>query len=457
MSSDTSKPATVANAAKKKSGKRLYFILGGVALLGVLAAAAIVKNKGKENAASVTTDKAVTKTITQLVNATGKIQPETEVKIAPEVAGEIIEMPLREGAVVKKGDLLVSIRADNYRFQVEQQEAGLNAAKASSLSTKVSLLKAEEDYKRDQDLYAKQLISDAAFTASKTAYESAKANYESALANIARTEGLLNQMRDQLAKAVIYSPIDGNVTARTSEVGERVAGTGQYGGAEIMRIADLSNMEARVNINENDIVNVKLGDKARITIDAYPNRRFAGVVKEIGAAAKTTGLNTQEEVTNFQVKIRITDKDVLLRPGMSATVDIETQSVANAVAIPIQAVTARSKQGDKTIDQLAQERAQKASENKGDGAAAAVNEKAQREAERADREALQRVVFLFNDGTAKMVPVETGIADTTHIEIKSGLKAGDVVITGPFSVVTRTLKSEAKVKLQPGKKPEEKK
>jgi len=456
MSADALKPA-VATGAKKKSKTRLYVIVGGVVLLGALIAAGMMKNRGNAGLIFVTTDKAVTKTITQLVNATGKIQPETEVKIAPEVAGEIVEMPLREGAMVKKGDLLVSIRADNYRFQVEQQEAGLAAAKASSLANKASLQKAEEDFKRDQDLYAKKLISDSTYTATKALYESAKANYESGLANIARTEGLLNQMRDQLAKAIIYSPIDGSVTSRTSEVGERVAGTGQYGGAEIMRIADLSNMEARVNINENDIVNVKLGDKTRITIDAYPNRRFTGVVKEIGAAAKTTGLNTQEEVTNFQVKIRVTDRDVLLRPGMSATVDIETQTVANTVAIPIQAVTARSKQGDKTIEQLAQEREQKARENKGDGAATAVNEKAQRESERADRESLQRVVFIYSEGTAKMVPVETGIADTTHIEIKSGLKQDDVVITGPFSVVTRTLKHDTKVKLQPAKKPEAKK
>ncbi|MFZ5497391.1 MAG: efflux RND transporter periplasmic adaptor subunit [Verrucomicrobiota bacterium] len=443
-------PAPVA-APKKKSRRKLWLILAAVAVVAVAATAAAIAARKKEKPIVVTTDKAVTKTITQLVNATGKIQPETEVKIAPEVAGEIIEMPFREGAAVKKGDLLVSIRADNYRFQVEQQEAGLVAAKASSLSNKVNLQKAEEDYKRDLDLYEKKLISDSAFTASKTAYESAKAGYESALANIARTEGLLNQMRDQLAKAVIYSPIDGTVTARTSEVGERVAGTGQYGGAEIMRIANLDNMEARVNINENDIVNVKVGDTARIAIDAYPNRKFTGVVKEIGAAARTTGLNTQEEVTNFQVKIRVTDKDVIIRPGMSATVDIETKTVENVVAVPIQSVTVRSREGAKTIDQLAAERESKARQTKGEGAATAVNERAQREAERADREALQRVVFLRNHDTVRMVNVETGIADTTHIEIKSGLKEGDEVVTGPFSVVTRTLKEGAKIRLQPAK------
>ena len=440
--------------AKKKSRRTLWIILGVLVLTGLAAGIAMKARRGPQ-LPQVTTEKAVIKTITQLVNATGKIQPETEVKIAPEVAGEIMQMPLREGAAVKKGDLLVSIKADNYRFQVEQQEAGLLAARAASLSNKVALLKAEEDLKRARDLFAKQLISDADMTAANTSYESAKASYESALANIARTEGLLNQMRDQLAKAVIYSPIDGTVSARLSEVGERVAGTGQYGGAEIMRVADLNNMEVRVNINENDIVNVKLGDKARITIDAYPNRKFSGTVKEIAAAARTTGMNTQEEVTNFQVKIRIDDKDVALRPGMSANVDVETKTVENVVAVPIQAVTVRSREGNKTIEQLAADRDAKAKQGKGEGAAAAVNEREQRDRERADREALQRVVFLKSGDAVKQVPVETGIADTSHMEIKSGLKEGDEVVSGPFSVVTRTLKDGAKVKLQAPKKKDE--
>ncbi len=448
--------APASAAPKKKSRRKLWLILAVLVVVGA-AVAAVVANKNKDKSTVVTTDKAVIKTITQTVNATGKVQPETEVKIAPEVAGEIIEMPFREGAKIKKGDLLVSIRADNYRFQVEQQEAGLLSAKASSLSNKVNLQKAEEDYKRDQDLYQKQLISDAAFTTSKTAYESAKAGYESALANIARTEGLLNQMRDQLAKAVIVSPIDGTVTARMSEVGERVAGTGQYGGAEIMRIANLANMEVRVNVNENDVINVKIGDKARISVDAYPNRRFNGQVWEIASSARTLGQNTQEEVTNFVVRIRILDNDATLRPGMSANADIETKSVTDVVAVPIQAVTVRSKEGAKTIDDLTKARETKAKETQGEGAQAAVNEKQQREALRADREALQRVVFLRDGDKVKMVNVETGIADTTHMEIKSGLKKDDEIVTGPFSVVTRVLKDGEKIRIEKPKKPAEKK
>jgi len=458
MPAPANPPSVPAPAApKKKSRKRLWLILGSLLLLVAVVAVAIVKNKSNDKATAVTTEKAVVKTITQLVNATGKIQPEFEVKIAPEVPGEIIEMPFREGAKIKKGDLLVSIKADNYRFQVEQQEASLLSAKASSLVNKSALQKAEADLKRNQDLYAKQLISDADLAVVNNAYEGAKASYESAIANITRAEGLLNQMRDQLTKAIIYSPIDGTVSSRTSEVGERVAGTGQYGGADIMRVADLSNMEVRVNINENDIVNVKIGDKARISIDAYPGRKFTGFVKEIAAAAKTTGLSTQEEVTNFQVKVRVADKDVALRPGMSANVDVETKTVENVIAVPIQAVTVRSREGSKTIDQLTSDRDMKAKENQGDGAAAAVNEKQQRERERDDRAALQRVVFLRKGDSVKMTVVETGIGDTTHVEVKSGLKAGDEVVSGPFSVITRVLKDGMKVRIDKPKPAVEKK
>ncbi len=435
-----------------------WYVLGGILVLALLGGAAYFKAKSADKSTVVTAEKAVTKTITQLVNATGKIQPEVEVKIAPEVSGEIVELPLREGAVVKKGDLLVKIKPDNYRYQLDQREADLAAARASSMQSKAQLLKLQEDLKRTAELFAKKLVSDSDLTAAKTAVEAAQAGFENSLAQIRRQEGLLSQAKDQLEKTVIFSPMDGTVSSRTSEVGERVAATGQFNAAEVMRVADLSRMEVRVNVNENDVVNVKVGDKARVTIDAYPNRKFSGAVREIASAAKTQGLNTQEEVTNFQVKISISDKDVALRPGMSATVDIETRTVENVVAVPIQAVTVRSREGSKTIEELAQDREKKAKENQGEGAAAAVNEKQQREREKADRDALQRVVFLKQGDTVKMVNVETGIADTTHLEIKSGLKAGDEVVSGPFSVITRTLKDGAKVRLEkPKKKDEEKK
>lgn len=441
-------------APKKKKSKMKWFILGGVVLLVALIVGAKMKAQRSQQGTVVTFEKAVTKTITQLVNATGKIQPELEVKISPEVSGEIIELPLREGAEVKKGDLLVSIKPDNYRYQVEQQEANLTAAKATAVQGKAQLQKAQDDFKRAEDLYAKNLLSDSDHAATRTQLEVAQANYDNALAQIRRTEGLLNQSVELLSKTTIYSPADGTISSLTSEIGERVVATGSFAGTEIMRVADLNNMEVRVNVNENDVVNVKVGDQARISVDAYPNRTFTGTVKEIGAAAKTQGLNTQEEVTNFQVKIRLVEKDVNVRPGMSASVDIETQTVENAVAVPIQSVTVRSREGNKTLDELGADRAKKDGEMKGEGAAAAVNEKQQRERERADREGLQRVVFVRNGDTVKLTPVETGIGDTTHMEIKSGVKEGDEVVSGPFSAITRTLKDGAKVRVDKPKEDE---
>jgi HlyD family secretion protein len=358
----------------------------------------------------------------------------------------------REGAEVKKGALLLSIKPDFYQAQVEQQEANLVAAKAMALQAKAQRLKAQDDLKRAEDLFAKKLLSDSDIGAARTALEVAQANLENGEAQIRRTEGSLNQARDSLTKTKIYAPIDGKVSSLSTEVGERVAGTGSYGGAEVMRVADLGNMEVRVNINENDIVNVKVGDKAKVAIDAFPNRKFDAIVKEIGSAARISGQYTQDEVTNFLVKIRVIDKDVPLRPGMSANADVETKTVENVIAVPIQSVTVRTREGTKTIDQLAADREKKANETKGEGAATAVSNTQKRLADRADRESLQRVVFVRRDDTVKMVKVETGIQDTTHIEIKSGLKAGDEVVSGSFGVITRTLKEGSKVKLEKPKK-----
>lgn len=449
--SAVSKLAPTGAAPRKKSNTK-WFVLLGLLLVVALGVGVYFKKKAAGQVVVVTTEKAITKTITQIVSATGKVQPEVEVKIAPEVSGEVVQLPFREGAEVKKGDLLLSIKPDVYKAQVEQQEASLVAARTGVVQSKAQLLKSQDDLKRNEDLYGKKLLSDSEIMAARTSLEVAQANFENAQATVRRTEGALNQTKDQLTKTVIFSPIDGKVSSLSTELGERVAGTGSYGGAEVMRVADLANMEVRVNINENDIINVKVGDKAKVAIDAFPARKFDAVVKEIGSAARVTGQNTQDEVTNFLVKIRILEKDVPLRPGMSANADVETKTVENVVAVPIQSVTVRAKEGNKTIEQVAKDREKTAVENKGQGSATAVNDKQQKQADKNDRDNLQRVVFVKNGETVKLAKVETGVQDTTHIEIKSGLKPGDEVVSGSFGVITRTLKDGMAVSLDKSKK-----
>ncbi len=459
MSSDVpvSPPSSAPAGAFAPRRSKAPWIIAVVVLAAAGAGAAwYFKRRQDSSAVSVSVEKAVIKTITQIVSATGKVQPEVEVKIAPEVSGEVVKLGFREGAVVKKGDLLLAIKPDNYQAQVEQQEASLSSAKAVALQCRASLLKAQDDLRRNSDLFAKKLLSESDIATAQTALEVAQANLENAQAQIRRAEGSLTQARDSLAKTLIYSPIDGKVSSLSTEVGERVAGTGSYGGAEAMRVADLENMEVRVYINENDIVNVKVGDRAKVAIDAFPDRKFEGRVKEIGSAARVTGLNTQDEVTNFLVKIRIVDKDAPLRPGMSANADVETRSVQSVVAVPIQSVTVRSREGTRTVEEVAADRDKKTKENKGEGAAVAVSDKQQKQGEKSDRESLQRVVFVFGEDKVRMRKVETGLQDTTHIEIKSGVKEGEEVVSGSYGVITRTLKDETAVKLEKPKKPDDK-
>jgi HlyD family secretion protein len=446
--------APVAPAAPQKKKSRKLFII--VSLLGfvVLVAVVFAATRKKETGIPVTTEKAVVKTITHLVTATGKVQPEVEVKISPEVTGEIVELPFLEGQAVKKGDLIVRIKPDLYQAQVEQQEASLVSTRAASVLSEARRIKAEQDFKQAQELHAKQLLSEADFTAARTNLNVAKADYDSSLAQIRRAEGSLTQAKDSLAKTIIYSPIDGQISSLSNEVGERVAGTGSFGGAEIMRIADLGNMEVRVKVNENDIVNVKLGDPVSVAVDAYPGRKFAGAVNEISSSAITTGAQSaaataSDEVTNFLVKIRIKDKDAKLRPGMSATVDIETETVTNVVSVPIQSVTVRAA-GGKTAEELQAAKAKEAKERSGNDLEV-VNEK---DDARRNRDNLQRVVFIKSGDTVKQRNVETGLADNSSIEIKNGVKAGEEVVSGSYAAISRRLKDGSKVMVEKAKKEE---
>ena len=450
-------PSPLASPAPAKSGRKrktkFWIILTSSVLVLGLIVVAITAKKGGEQPQNVTSDKAVVKTITQLVTATGKVQPEKEVKISPEVAGELIALPFKEGAVVKKGELLAKINPDYDQAQVEQAEASLAASQAASILSKAQLSKAEQDFAQARALFEKKLISDADFTAATTTLDVARADCQSALAQIRRTEGVLTQARDYLAKTEIVAPIDGTISSLSSEVGERMVGTGQFSGTEIMRVADLGAMEVRVKVNENDIVNVKLGDHARLNIDAFPGRRFNGQVMEISSSAmgqtgSTAQSSTSEEVSNFLVKIRVTDHGGMLRPGMSATADIETKTVANAIAVPIQSVTVRA-EGGKTTDELKQQQEREAKDKSGNE----LDLVSEREQARRNRDKLQNFVFVVQGNVVKMQPVEIGIQDTTHIEIKTGLKVGDEVVSGTYAAISRLLKDGSKVLVEKAKAP----
>lgn len=434
-------------AAPRRSRKKLYIALALVLVIAV-AASAMVASKKREKPIPITTDKAFRTSITQLVTATGKIQPEIEVKIAPEVSGEIIEIPVREGQLVKKGDLLLRIKPDSYRAQVESQMAALNSARSSSVRNRAELSKAETEYRRIQKLFESGLLSDTERNTAKTAYDSAKAALDGANFEIQRAEGALRQINEALSKTVIYAPATGTISSLTSRVGERVVGTSQFAGTEVMRIADLDHMEARVNVNENDVVDVKVGDTARISVDAYPDREIRGVVREIASTALTRNAGTQEEVTNFEVKISIPDRTLRLRPGMSATADVETATVRNVVAVPIQSVTVRSTDSNLSPEELERQRVKQEAREREDNRADVTNEMAEKQKERALRTKLQRVVFVKTGDTVQMRKVETGIADNTFIEIRSGLQPGEEIVSGSYTAISRRLKNGAKVEIE---------
>ena len=440
----TTPEASPQAARKQRTRRRRQIIWSAVGFFALWLIVSIALSK-REKPIPVTTEKAVRKTILQIVSATGKVQPETEVKISPEVAGEIIELPVEDGMNVKKGDLLVKIKPDSYKALLEQQEAAISSAKATNLQQKATMLKTAQDLKRAEDMYAKKTISIQEYNAAQAAADVAKNTYESSLHEIERAEAGSSQARDQLSKTTVYSPIDGTVTILSSKLGERIVATGQFAGTEVMRVADLNHMEARVDANENDVVNVKVGDKANVKIDAYGDRKFHGTVYQIANTGTTTGAGTQEEVTNFQVKVRIDDHDVPLKPGLSCTADIETNMVKDTVAVPMQAVTIRTGESNLSPEEIERRKMKAAARDQGDNNADYVNERQEKAAQKEEREKLSKVVFLKKGGKARSVKVTTGISDDTYMEIKSGVQPGDEVISGSYSAISRKLKDGAKV------------
>ncbi|GJQ21182.1 MAG: RND transporter [Bacteroidia bacterium] len=406
----------MANGKKSSKKKLIVFLIIGALVITLVAL--VIMGSGRENIITVQTEKVERRTITQIVTATGKIQPVTQVKINAEVSGEIVELPVREGDRVKKGQLLVRIKPDAYQAQFERSQASLVIAESN-------LVRAEAEFKRASELYEKKLISDAEMDIARATYQSARASH-------AQAQASLKEARETLAKTTIYSPMDGVVSQLLREVGERVSGSTFTQGTEIMTVADLARMEARVDVGENDIVLVSLGDTARVKVDAYSDSTFIGVVSQIANTAKTTGLGTQDQVINFEVRILLkTPPGVELRPGMSMTADIETETHHNVLAVPIQSVTVRAPKMEK-----------KEEAEEGEGAVKMAGGPAREE------QKLDEVVFVVEEGQAKAVVVKRGLTSDTHVEITSGDIDGKEVVSGPFKAINRELENGAKVKVE---------
>lgn len=415
----------------KTKSKKKIFIFGGLGLLLVILLVVVFAAGSKEEIVLVTTEKVEKRTITQTVAATGTIEPEFKVVITPEVTGEIIELPVKEGDQVRKGQLLIRIKGDQYKAQKEQLEAGLQSAKASLKIREAELQKITSDYNRIKELHSKNLASDAEKEVAEANYLTAKASYDVAVANVLQSEARLKEILESLYKTTIYSPMDGIITSLNVEVGERVLGSGFTQGTEIMTVSDLKNIEAVVEVDENDVVLISKGDTAIVKVDAFKDKEFKGVVTQIGNSAKTKGLGTQEQVVNFEVRIKLLNPDEKLRPGMSCTADIQTETVTDVLAVPIQSVTIRSKTSEKPSKED-EEVVEKKSNNKNDKP--------------------KEIVFIVVDGKAKAVEVTTGISDADYIEIKSGLKGGEEVVSGSYRAISRELQDGSKVRVEEKRK-----
>ena len=416
--------------AQKKRSKKLIVFGVLFVLLAVIVGLVIMKGS-KEEIITVQTEKVSTRSVTQTVTATGKIEAEFKVLITPEVTGEIIELAVKDGDAVKQGQLLFRIKSDIYASQLEKAEASHESAKALKAQRESELQRLQLDLNRTEELFKKGMASQADYDMLKAQWMQAKASLDGANANILQNLAAVREAREQLAKTTISSPLSGTVTKLNVEKGERVLGSGFSQGTNVMTVSDLKNMEAIVDVDENDIVNVKLGDTARIKVDAYGDKEFIGLVSEISNSAKTTGTGTQEQVVNFEVKIKIQDAESGLRPGMSCNAVIETETEGSVLTVPIQSVTAK-------VDESKME----AQPQEGE----AVNKKKQVVIKNKPAE----MVFVVEGGKVKEVPVTSGISDDNYIVIKTGLKAGQEVVSGPYRAISRELKNDMLVKIDNG-------
>ena len=399
----------------KKNNKRRYIIIVAAVAIGALV---IVGKSNSGKGIPVTLQHPKIGTIVESIPANGKIQPVTEVKISPDVSGEIVKLNYQEGDTVKKGDLILQIKQDVYISARDRAEASLNAVKAQYLQQEAQLKQSELNHRRNELLYGKNTISQADFEKSLAEYQIAQSQFKAAGFNVKSAEASLKEAEENLVKTNIYAPMSGTISKLSVEIGERVVGTTQMAGTEMLRIADLSQMEVLVDVNEIDIIRLAPKDTATIEVDAYPGRKFKGMVTQVANSSKNSGTATADQVTNFEVKVIIlpesyTDllagSNIPFRPGMSASVSIQTEKKDNILMVPLQAITTRKG----LVDSL-----------------------------ETSSETLQQV-FVYNKekGTTDVVCVETGIQNMENIEITKGISKEQQIVTAPYSAISKDLKN----------------
>lgn len=452
----------MAKKTTSSTKKLTWGLIGSVAVIAVLGITA--KSLGwldGEEGTQVEVGQSERRTIVQIVSASGRIQPEEEVVIRPDVSGEVIELNVMEGDFVRANEVLVRIKPDIYQARIDELNATLLTQKSLLEQARAGMLQAEVEYLKKKDLYGRELISELEFLQSENAFKGQKASMDAAQFRIQSAEASLRRAEEELAQTVIRAPKDGTITRLSIEQGERVLGNSQMAGTEMMRIARMDQMEILVDVNENDIVDVTVGDSVRLEVDAYQNRMFDGVVTEIANSADVVGSGSAEQVTNYKVKIRVTtphnldssgstwmeapametaglDETPNFKPGMSATVDIRTQTVVDVVAVPIQAVTVRDFAEDR--------RARGNRSAEGGETDAPVSRVSDSEAGAAPKEDFRRVVFIVDADSVRRVEVETGISDNSHIQILSGLQEGTSIVIGPYRVLSRELRDGESVR-----------
>jgi HlyD family secretion protein len=458
---------------KKRSNTLIYVLLG---IIVIMIGAVIWRNKNKPRGEKVSVEAVEKRTIEERVAASGKIFPQTEVKMSSDVSGEIVELLIKEGDSVVTGQLLARVDPDAFQSQVERGIAGVNSAKAQLANSRsqidqfkaqkeqisAQLVNAREIHERNERLFAQGVIAEADFQQSLSNLRGLEANLRAAEANIRASEenaraaqfsvqsaeASLKELRTSLRRTEIFAPMSGIISSLSVEEGERVVGTIQMAGTEMMRIANLNAMEVRVEVSENDIPRVSMGDEVSIEVDAYIGRTFRGRVAQIANSATSTGLTaslTSDQVTNFEVRINIEPdsyqdlispaKPYPFRPGMSASVEIKTETVVDVLAVPIQAVTTRDKDSKKKRDTKKDER----KSEEGEDAAEAPAQK--------DERSLLEVVFVVSGDTVRMARVETGIQDDSYIHIRSGLQEGERVVTAPYAAIARKLEDGDRVQV----------